>query len=231
MEIYKGVKLFWMPRSRQNWILKGDANTAYFHAITNGHCRKCSIPCLWDNDRLLEDNREISTHTYSFYKELFTAAPRSGVALAIDFWPNAARVTTDENAELTLPFLPEEVARAVKEMKANSAPGPDGLPVSFFQTFWDKLQAVIMPMFQEFYTGTLVMSRLNFGVITLIPKVVGATDIRQFRPITVINVIQRIFAKVCASRIAPVMECLTHPCQYAFLKGRYIHDVVLALLR
>jgi hypothetical protein len=91
--------------------------------------------------------------------------------------------------ELTLPFLPEKVARAIKDMKANSAPGLDGLPVSFFQTFWEQLQAVIMPIFQEFYTGTLVMSRLNYGVITLIPKVVGATDIRQFRLITVINVI------------------------------------------
>jgi hypothetical protein len=84
-------------------------------------------------------------------------------------------------------------------------------------------------MFQEFYTGTLVMSHLNFGVITLIPKVVGATDISQFRPITVIYIIQRIFVKFRASRIAPVMECLTHPCQYALLKGRYIHDGVLAL--
>jgi hypothetical protein len=54
-------------------------------------------------------------------------------------------------------------------------------------------------------------------------------DIRQFRLITVINVIQQIFAKVRASRIAPVMERLTHPYQYAFLKGRYIHDGVLAL--
>jgi hypothetical protein len=190
MEIYKDEELFWMQRSRQNWILKGDANTAYFHAIANGRRRKCSIPCLWDNDRLLEDNRDMSMHTYSFYKELFMAAPRSGVALAIDFWPDAARVTADENAELTLPFLPEEVARAIKEMKANLAPGPDGLPVSFFPTYWDKLQAVIMPMFHEFYTGTLVMSRLNFGVIMLIPKVVGATDICQFRLITMINVIQ-----------------------------------------
>ena len=112
---------------------------------------------------------------------------------------------------LTLPFLPEEVKRAIMEMKANSAPGPDGLPVTFFQKFWDQLQAVIMPMFHEFYIGTLVMSRLNYGVITLIPKVVGATDIRQFRPITVINVILRIFSKVCASRFAPVVDRLTHP--------------------
>jgi hypothetical protein len=63
------------------------------------------------------------------------------------------------------------------------------------------------------------MARLKFGVIKLIPKVVGAIDIHQFRPITVINVIQRIFAKVCASRIAPVMERLTHPVSMPFSKG------------
>jgi hypothetical protein len=86
-----------------------------------------------------------------------------------------------------------------------------------------------MPMFQEFYIGTLVMSRLNFGVITLIPKIVGPMDIRQFRPITMIIVIQRIFSKVCASRLAPVMERLTHPGQFAFLKGWFIHDGILEL--
>lgn len=36
------------------------------------------------------------------------------------------------------------------------------------------------------------MSRINFGVITLIPKVVGATDIGHFRPIMVIKVLERI---------------------------------------
>jgi hypothetical protein len=126
-------------------------------------------------------------------------------------------------------FSPKEVRRAIIEMKADSAPGLDGIPVIFFQKIWERIQAVIMPMLQEFYIGTLVMSRLNFGVITLIPKIVGATDIRQFRPITVINVIQRIFLKVCASRLAPVMERLTHPGQFAFLKGWYIHDGILAL--
>jgi hypothetical protein len=27
---------YWRQQSRQNWILKGDANTAYLHAIANG---------------------------------------------------------------------------------------------------------------------------------------------------------------------------------------------------
>jgi hypothetical protein len=33
------------------------------------------------------------------------------------------------------------------------------------------------------------IARLNFGIITLIPKVKGADKIKQFRPITLINVI------------------------------------------
>ena len=83
MGIYKSEETFWRQRSRQNWILKGDANTAYFHAIANGRRRKCSIPCLWEGDRLLEEPGEISYHIYSFYKELFSATPRSGgVALS-----------------------------------------------------------------------------------------------------------------------------------------------------
>ncbi|KAE8800176.1 retrotransposon unclassified [Hordeum vulgare] len=57
----------------------------------------------------------------------------------------------------------------------------------------------------------------------------GASGIRQFRPITVINVLARIFAKVCATRLSPVAERIAHPLQSAFLKGRRIHDGILAL--
>ncbi|KAE8767428.1 hypothetical protein D1007_61195 [Hordeum vulgare] len=114
-------------------------------------------------------------------------------------------------------------------MKACSAPGPDGLLVVFFQRFWETMRPVIMPMFHEFYIGTLDMGRINFGAIALIPKLVGASDIRQFRPITVINVLARIFAKVCATRLSPVAEWIAHHLQSAFLKGRRIHDGILAL--
>uniref|UniRef100_A0ACD5XGU1 Uncharacterized protein n=1 Tax=Avena sativa TaxID=4498 RepID=A0ACD5XGU1_AVESA len=229
MEIYRGEEAFWRQRSRQNWTVQGKWNTAYFHAIANGRRRKCSIPCLWEGGALLESPQALSSHIYSFYKSLFSTMAPSGISLAPAFWTGGALVTPSENADLTRPFLADEVSAALKSMKTGSAPGPDGLSVSFLQTFWDQLQPVIMRMFQEFYIGTLVMAHLNFGVITLIPKVVGATDIRQFHPITVINVIQRLFAKVCAIRLAPVLERLTHPLQFAFLKGCLIHDDVLAL--
>ncbi|KAE8768664.1 putative NOT transcription complex subunit VIP2 [Hordeum vulgare] len=66
MDIFQSEELFWQGRGGQNWLLKGDANTAYFQAIANGRRRKCAIPFLWDGDALLESPEDISSHIYSF---------------------------------------------------------------------------------------------------------------------------------------------------------------------
>ncbi|KAE8768435.1 non-ltr retroelement reverse transcriptase [Hordeum vulgare] len=59
MDIFKSEELFSQRRGGQNWLLKGDANTAYFQAIANGRRRKCAIPFLWDGDALLESLEDI----------------------------------------------------------------------------------------------------------------------------------------------------------------------------
>ena len=62
------------------WLLKGDTNTAYFEAIVEGRRQKCSIPCLWDGDVLLEQSGETVVHIYC-NKELFMVKFRSGISL------------------------------------------------------------------------------------------------------------------------------------------------------
>ncbi|XP_073355625.1 uncharacterized protein [Aegilops tauschii subsp. strangulata] len=84
-----------------------------------------------------------------------------------------------------------------------------------------------MALSEEFFVGSIDLARLDFGIITLIPKVTGASDIRQFRPITVINVIFRILARGYALRVAPIADGITHPDQSAFIQGQYIFDGVL----
>ena len=73
-------------------------------------------------------------------------------------------------------------------MKADSAPGPDGFPVAFFKKFWGTLKGSILKLLNDFALGRIDISRLNYGVLTLIPKVVGADDIKQFRPIALIKI-------------------------------------------
>uniref|UniRef100_A0A0A8YT32 Reverse transcriptase domain-containing protein n=1 Tax=Arundo donax TaxID=35708 RepID=A0A0A8YT32_ARUDO len=84
-------------------------------------------------------------------------------------------------------------------------------------------------MFQQFYVGQLDVSRLNYGIFTLLPKVVEATRIQQFRPICLLICIYKWITKVLTIRIEPYMKKLTNKCQNAFIKGRNIMDGVLSL--
>ena len=79
-----------------------------------------------------------------------------------------------------------------------------------------------MALFNEFYVGSMDLVRLNYGIITLIPKVPGASDIRQFRPIMVLNMIFRILAKGYANRVTLLSNSITHPNQSTFIQGRFI---------
>ncbi|KAE8811846.1 hypothetical protein D1007_11263 [Hordeum vulgare] len=106
MGIFRSEELFWQRRGGQNWLLKGDANTAYFQDIANGRRRKCVIPFLWDGDALLESPEDISSHIYSFYKELFSANLRGGSSLCEDFWPLADQHRIADNLNCKLAAFP-----------------------------------------------------------------------------------------------------------------------------
>ena len=73
----------------------------------------------------------------------------------------------------------EEVKKAVFQMEHNKAPGPDGFPAEFYQTFWDVIQSDLLEMFQDLHAGQLKLFRLNFGEIILLPKVNGVERIQQ----------------------------------------------------
>lgn len=144
-------------------------------------------------------------------------------------WERRGRLSRDDNMELTRPFTEEEVKKVVFSMKENSAPGPDGFGVAFYKKFWDTIKGGLLEMVNDIYMENLDLARLNFGVITLIPKVQEAKDVKQFRPICLLNVSFKIFTKLIAERLASKAQKLIDPCQTAFIKGRLIVDGVVML--
>ena len=107
-------------------------------------------------------------------------------------------------------------------MKIDAAPGPDGWPVSFFRRFWPVLKDIFYDIINGFAPGTIDISRLNFGVISLIPKVKGADSIKQCHPITLINMPLKLCPKAYTTRLSPVAQRVIDRSQSGFLKGRNI---------
>ena len=71
------------------------------------------------------------------------------------------------------------------------------------------------------------MHSLNSTFIVLVPKEGGAEDIKDFRPIYLVNSLYKLIAKVLANRLNKVISKLINTAQNAFVVGRQILDASL----
>ena len=113
--------------------------------------------------------------------------------------------------------------------KKNKATGADGIPIEFYQTCWHIMKTDILKVFTDFYHHKINHARINYGIITLIPKGDDANVIQKFRPICLLQVLFKIFTKALTVRSELVMQKTIQKCQNAFIKGRFIHDGVSLL--
>lgn len=158
-------------RGGERWLLEDDANTTYFHGIANGRKRKCMIRSLEDEDgRVIIDSAKLRTHITNFYKQLFGSERQSNIRIHPDMWQDSSKVSWEENQELTKPFTMGELEEVVRSLRDGSAPGPDGFSPIFFKVFWNHIKDSLLEMLQDLRSGHLDLFRLNYGVITLLPK-------------------------------------------------------------
>ena len=68
---------------------------------------------------------------------------------------------------------------------------------------------------------------MNATFISLIPKKSDATEVRDFRPISLIGGVYKIIAKVLANRLKMVLGDIVHESRNAFVKGKQILDSIL----
>ena len=68
------------------------------------------------------------------------------------------------------------------------------------------------------------MSRLNSAYITMIPKVEGADQVKDFRPISLVHSFAKLVTKVLANGLAKKLNEIVSPNQSVVIKGRFIQD-------
>jgi hypothetical protein len=73
------------------------------------------------------------------------------------------------------------------------------------------------------------VARLNYGVITLLPKVSGDDKISQYRPICLLRCIYKLLNKTITIRLEPYIKKIIGVNQNAFMKKRSIIDDIISL--
>ena len=145
-----------------------------------------------------------------------------------DVLEHVPQLITDEmNSYLSRDFLECEVSAALNQMAPMKAPGPDGMPPLFYQHFWGLVDKdVSSSILSWLNTGTLP-HLVNHTFITLIPKTENPEYVTHFRPISLCNVLYKIFSKVLANRLKSILPTIVTEHQSAFTKDRLISDNIL----
>jgi hypothetical protein len=210
-------------------LLQGDNNTEFFHRIANGRKRIQTIFSLQYGSLDVVGTENLLKHATNYYKTLFGPGVRNVFELDPNPWQDEECLNTSDNADLTQQFSEEEIKTARFQMEKNKVAGPDGFPIEFYQSCWDIIKKDIIDIFNDFYLESLDIKRINYGIITLLPKIKEDVKIQQYKPICLLNCIYKWFTKVLTIRLEPIMDKIIHKSQKAFIKGRNIMNSTLAL--
>ena len=119
----------------------------------------------------------------------------------------------------------KELYNALIDIDSNKSPGNDRLTKEFYYTFWNDIKDVFITSIIESKRKKVLSISQRQAIIKLIEKPNKDTRfIHNWRPISLLNVDQKIISKALASRLKKVLPCLIGPGQTAYVDGRFIGE-------
>ncbi|GMI90851.1 hypothetical protein HRI_002754400 [Hibiscus trionum] len=223
-EKYRRDEREWHQKSRVRWFNEGDKNSKFFHlSATVRRCRN-RVVALENNGKIYSDPKQIAREFLEFFKLQYN----NSRTLSIKRFNCALKHLSDSAAkDLEAPFSDKEVWDTICSIDGNRAPGPDGLNLDFFKKFWPSLKTSVMRFFDDFYQGKVGDKGFNRSYITLIPKKPCPKFISDYRPISLIDSLYKVVAKVLSRRLARCIKEVVGENQFAFTPGKQISDCAL----
>ena len=129
--------------------------------------------------------------------------------------------------QLDADFEEAEVEKVLLHLPNGKSPGWDGITNEVFKKYASMLKSPFTQMFQQCWDSGFMPESWKVGLIKLIPKVPSPESFHQWRPISLMGGLYKVFAKILSNRLKKFLPQLIHPSQYGFITGRNIlHNVL-----
>jgi hypothetical protein len=116
-------------------------------------------------------------------------------------------------------FSSEEVGNALKDMRSDSDPGFVGIDAIVFKECSEELKHVLCALFNKCLSNSEIPDDWKISYTTPVYKGKGSkSDLGNYRPISVLSPIAKVFESLLASRVCDYFESngLIHNSQYGF---------------
>jgi hypothetical protein len=158
-----------------------------------------------------------------FYQE-FKSRMGCSIPTSMQYQLNNIVPYCDNLDHLCLPFDQEEIESIILDLPSDKAPGPDGFNNLFFRRAWHIIRDDLFKLCTDFFNHEVDLKSVNHSYITLVPKIDNPEKVSDFRPISLINSVPKLVAKILANKVQKVATQVVHKNQYGFVKGKTIQD-------
>lgn len=173
---------------------------------------------------MLSNPREIREEAMRFYQSLYGSELEPEDRGKDFFLENLPNISEESKKELESALTLGELYGALQSMESGKTPGIDGLPAEFLKTFWSEIGVDLLEVFNDsLLKGRLPLS-CRRAVVTLLPKKGDLTEIKNWRPVSLLCSDYKLLSKTLAVRLAKVMGQVIHPDQSYCVPNRSIFD-------
>ena len=185
--------------------------------------KNCIFSLEDDKGNLKQGKEEIISICHTFYKNLYTKEPEDESAQDTLLSKINVKVQNEHSLILEKDITERDLHQALRELKPNKAPGPDGLTRAFYLKFWDVLKHNYIESIKETLREDELSEMQKRGAIRISHKKGDRTKLGNYRPITLLNVDLKILSRLLSKRLSLVLASLIHENQKC-VPGRHITD-------
>uniref|UniRef100_A0A3B3HQU1 Reverse transcriptase domain-containing protein n=1 Tax=Oryzias latipes TaxID=8090 RepID=A0A3B3HQU1_ORYLA len=203
------------------------------HQLRHQQVAQAIIAINTEQNVKLTDPLEINQRFHTYYTQLYTSESKKDQVLFDKFFSklNLPRVDEEVSQNLERPFKTEDIQKAINSMQSGKSPGPDGFPSEFFKTFAKDLSPILLSVYDDSSLSGSLPETMRQAVISLIHKKgKNHLECSSYRPISLLNVDSKIFAKILAHRLETVLPSIVSDDQTGFIKDRHSFHNVRRLL-
>ncbi|GKA10549.1 RNA-directed DNA polymerase, eukaryota [Tanacetum coccineum] len=182
-------------KSKIKWALEGDENSKFFHGVVNKRRSQLAIRGIFVDGVWCTDPNLIKNAFFNHFATRFQEPPNFRFKINFVF-PN--KLHHNQTEELERHVSHDEIKRAVWDCGDNKSPGPDGFTFEFFKTYWDLVGQDFCAAVEHFFAHGSFAKGCNSSFIALIPKIIDAKFVNDFRPPNVNCCVYRRSRKILA---------------------------------
>lgn len=169
-----------------------------------------------EEDNTVEDRQQILKVVESFYRDLYESK-RTDTTIREDKDKNKIiNVNSEEMPEIDM----EELRKGLSQMKNGKAAGEDNILPEMLKESDTKVKQELVKLFNKCLTEERIPEDWENAVVVLIYKKGDPTDLENYRPISLLSQIYKLFTRIITNRLERKLE-IYQPKEQAGFRSHY----------